>query len=149
FRQSGLWSLQSGRKWELPSLGLFVLALLAKETAVVMPLLIFAYARLFDYGERAAQGSSWERSLFAALPYAFLTMIYLGIRLNVLHEISMVVTPVSLLDMALTWPSMLFFYLRHLVWPAGLSILYSVPVLHRPDLVNFALPSLVLACAAI
>jgi tetratricopeptide (TPR) repeat protein len=140
--------LTPGRKWELASLGLFILALLGKETAVIMPLVICAYAWLFDTDARGSSLSRMKRSTVAAAPYALLIIVYLGVRLRVLHELSMVITPVTLRDMALTWPSMLVFYVRHLIWPAGLSILYSLPVLDHPDAANFFVPCLVLAFIA-
>ena len=135
-------------KWQLASLALYGIALLEKETAVILPCLIFAHAWLFDTPAKASVHSRLKLSTAAALPSIFLTSIYLGLRLSVLHALSIVITPVPWRDMAFTWPSMFVFYLRHLVWPGGLSVLYSLPVLHRPDLWHFAVPCLILAAVA-
>jgi tetratricopeptide (TPR) repeat protein len=56
-----------------------------------------------------------------------------------------VITPVPLRDMALTWPSMLVFYFRHLVWPMGLSVFYSVPVIHNTGSLSFTVPCVIVS----
>ena len=114
---------------------LFAAALLEKETAVILPGLIFAYAWLFE---------SRKRAWLWALPYVLLTLIYLGVRRIVLHEFSPAVTAVPLGRMMLTWPSILLFYLRHLLWPAGLSVFYTLRVVQQADPTNFWIPLLVL-----
>jgi tetratricopeptide (TPR) repeat protein len=141
--------LRPERKWRWASLALYALALLEKETAIVLPLLVFAYVWLFNPHAQEPQPARFKRASGAVVPYAFLTIVYLGVRLRIVHELSMVITPLSLHDMALTWPSMLVFYFRHLLWPFGLSVLYSLPVLHRPDLAHFWVPCLILASVAI
>jgi tetratricopeptide (TPR) repeat protein len=136
--------LDGGPKLEWASLALYAVALLEKETAVVLPCLIFAHAWLFDESKKSPVTAGLKRSTLAALPYLFITTIYLGVRLMVLHQLSMVITPVPLRDMALSWPGMLVFYAGHLLWPIGLSALYAFPVLHRPDLWHFFIPCLIL-----
>ncbi len=136
--------LNGGKYGGWISLGLYGSALLVKEVTIVFPVLIFAYVWRFEmappnYGVRLRAAAS------AVMPYVYVTLIYIGVRLAVLHEFSMVITPVPLLDMALTWPSMLVFYFRHLVWPVSLSVFYSVPVIHSPDLRSFALPCVIVA----
>ena len=117
---------------------LFALALLEKEIAIVLPLLLLAYAWLFE-----------RRALRAVTAYFLIAMIYLGVRLAVLHELSMTITPMALRDMLKTWPSLLVFYFRHLAWPSGLSAFYNLPVIQKVDLAGFWLPCAILAPIAV
>src|ERR1019366_1540750 len=119
---------------------LFALALLEKEIAIVLPLLILAYVWIFQRKLREA--------IRASLPYFLITLIYLGVRLAVMHQLTMTMTPLPVRDMLKTWPSMLLFYARHLVWPVGLSVFYGLPVVHAADLWNFWLPCTILAAIA-
>ena len=49
---------------------------------------------------------------------------------------------IGMVPLVLTWPSLLWFYVGHLVWPVGLSVLYDrLPVLHA-DGRHFWLPLL-------
>jgi tetratricopeptide (TPR) repeat protein len=139
FLLSAFWCyLRGGPKWRMASLALFALGLLEKETAVMLPLLIFAYEWLLGVRRKA---------LNAALPYAAVTLIYLGIRSSVLHGFILVITPVPLRQMVYTWPSMLVFYLKHLTWPVGVNLFYNLPVVARPDFQSFGLFVLILALA--
>ena len=50
--------------------------------------------------------------------------------------------PVSLSTMVLTWPSLLWFYISHLVWPVGLSEFYDFPYVIGAQFKEFVLPLL-------
>jgi tetratricopeptide (TPR) repeat protein len=114
---------------------LFAAALLEKEIAVVWPVLILAHALLFG-------GAGWKKALRTTLPYVLIAMIYLGVRRAVMHEFSPLITRVPLREMMLTWPSMLLFYARHLVWPERLSVFYTFPLVQQAGPWNFWLPLL-------
>ncbi len=79
-------------------------------------------------------------AIVAVLPYAAISAIYLAIRIKVLHGMVMVLTPIPWRNVIETWPTMLMFYLDHLVWPVNLSIFYLLPVVTQPGLRNFVLP---------
>ena len=121
------------------SLMLFFAALMEKETAVVFPAILFAWELFFRSRVRTA--------LVAALPYGALAVLYLVIRAAVLHGVTMALThsPVPLAVVASTLPSVLLFYLQHLVWPWMLSPFYDVNFVFRAGLWNFAMPSAVVA----
>lgn len=128
------------------SLGLYALAMLAKETAIVLPLLIFAHQWILGpgAGERDAPGSKvarLRRGIRYAAPYLALIPVYLLVRATALRGLSHVITPLSLSTIALTWPSLLWFYLRLLVWPLGLSPCYETPYISHAELLNFFAPA--------
>ena len=89
-------------------------------------------------------------AIVAVLPFLALTAVYLVARSLVLHGMARTVTPISTSTMILTWPSLLWFYLKLLVYPAGLSPFYDAAYVAKPGLRNFVLPLAgVLAAAAL
>ncbi len=150
---------QNRRVWWLAaSLGLYVVAMLEKETAVMLPVIIFSYAYLFSDDESAEganrAGNIRQRlvnALTAALPYAALTILYLIVRFVALKGLGHSVTPLSRKAIVLTWPSILFFYAKSLVWPIGLSAFYDTPYVNSFGLGQFILPllAILLICVAL
>jgi len=119
-----LGSLLTSRRWL--SLVLFASALLEKESAIVLPVLVLLLPR---------------QAKPTARPWAYFAVasIYLGVREAVMHGFLLVISPVSLWQMIATWPSMLLFYLKRLVWPSGLTVFYTLGVVDRPDYVAVAI----------
>ena len=135
--------------WLVASLLMYSLALLQKEVAIVLPAVVFAYVVLF-----ACEDEGWRPKLrsaiVAVLPFLALTAVYLVARSLVLHGMARTVTPISISTMILTWPSLLWFYLKLLLYPAGLSPFYDAAYVSKPGLRNFVLPLAgVLAAAAL
>jgi tetratricopeptide (TPR) repeat protein len=138
------------RRWLLASLGLYILALLEKETAIILPVLIFSYMWLFESnGASEASESKKPRGRFrpiaSALPYLGLTVVYLAARFLALKGLGHAITPLSLKTIILTWPSVLLFYFRLLVWPIGLSAFYDTPYITSLSVRDFILPTLAIA----
>ena len=132
------------RSWLAGSLALYSLAMLSKETALILPMIIFAYEWLW-YGPAESNGfqSAFERARTAVVrivPFVLLTLVYLAVRWQVLEGLGHTMMPLSVSTIIYTWPHLLLFYLRHLVWPFGLSVFYSVPYVETPALVPFVLP---------
>jgi protein O-mannosyl-transferase len=134
-------------KWKAVSLVLFALAMLEKETALILPGLLLVYEWIF--------GMEWERPLKMRRiltwspeatgkiwPYLFLVTLYVPARIYALKGFNHVVTPLSTAQLIFTWPSLVGFWLRHLVWPAGLSTFYDFPAVVQPTLSNFILPAI-------
>ncbi|HJQ25539.1 MAG TPA: tetratricopeptide repeat protein [Blastocatellia bacterium] len=115
-------------KWLAASLGLYALALFSKETALVMPALIFGYEWLF--GERTGRVA---RSLKRAAPFLAMAAVFFVLRAIILKAVSVSMWQLPLPVMLMTVPSVLWFYLRLLVWPTGLSAFYDTPYVARPD----------------
>jgi protein O-mannosyl-transferase len=130
--------------WLAGSLALYGLAMLSKETALILPIIILAYEWLW-YGPA---GSDWPLSAFARVrtatfrigPFVLLTFVYLAVRWQVLQGLGHTMVPLSVSTIIFTWPHLMLFYLRHLVWPFGLSVFYNVPYIKTPALAPFVLP---------
>jgi hypothetical protein len=139
------------RRWKGISLALFALALLTKENALIFPGLLLVYEWLW--------GTEWARPLQVrriltwsgeALrniwPYLFLVALYLPARIYALKGFTHVVTPLGAAQLVFTWPSLFEFWIRHLIWPVGLSSYYNFPAVLHPTLRNFILPAIFDVC---
>ena len=116
------------------SLGWFALALLSKETAIVLPLLIAALA-LVPPSSGTAANDGPPRTTIAmrnAAPYVLLALIYLGVRYRVLKGFAHPAVSISWVEVVLTWPSVLWFYAKHLLLPVGLSEFYPLDYVRHP-----------------
>ncbi len=131
------------------SLLFFALGLLSKETAIVLPGLIFAYLlmvgrdREFWSGPESgrdarstAGGTPALRSLWLQIVslrswallagFVGVALIYLGARFQALHGWSHSTVTIGWKEVFLTWPAVLWFYAKHLVLPVQLSEFYSL-----------------------
>lgn len=130
---------ETGRgTWKAAAVGLFALALLEKEPAIVLPALLFGYDWLVER-KRDGVGNLVRR----LAPYAVTAALYLVARdavlKGMLHE-----EPHTLRDVLLSLPELLWFYARHLLWPFNLSVFYEMNLVHSPGWQNFVLPLLAL-----
>ncbi|MGH9679473.1 MAG: glycosyltransferase family 39 protein, partial [Candidatus Acidiferrales bacterium] len=117
------------------SLACYAAALLCKETAVALPVIVFLYVWLGISANREPLESLRDRTLAAfreSLPFFGVTLAYLGVRTAVLLPFHSGSKPwLSVSQTLLTAPSALAFYMRKLVWPAGLRLFYDFqPVSH-------------------
>lgn len=143
-------------RWMTLSLVFFVLAMLEKETGVILPVVIVVYEWM--YGAIPEVAWRWRRmgrraghALLCALPYFTLILPYLAARTYALKGFSHIVTPLSFATLVYTWPSLAWFWVKHLLWPVRLSTFYDLPAVTRPTLFNLVLPALgvLLALAAL
>lgn len=134
---------EANRKgWMVLALALFALGLLEKETAVVLGPLVFVFAGLYPVGRTGL--SRIVYALKHALGFLVLTVAYLALRVRVLHGFSHPVTPITLRNMALTEPSVIWLYFRHLLFPVGISGLYGLPYVESPASAAFVVPTVLL-----
>ncbi len=124
--------------WRAASVAAFGLAMLCKETGVMVPVLLFAYDRLIlaPHVEERETALSLARRY---APYAVIGLAYLAMRHYVLRGLGFPEAK-PWLDVVLTLPSFLWFYVHALVWPVGLSVFHDTPLVHTPGLSNFVLP---------
>ena len=135
---------REGNRWGWMGLALtfFALGLLEKETAVVLGPLVFLYAWL--YAEERVLDFPVRGGLEAFAGFLALTGLYLAVRAHVLHGLSHSSSPVTWSTMALTDPSIVWLYLRHLLIPAGISGLYGLPYVVNPASAAFVVPTALL-----
>jgi Tfp pilus assembly protein PilF len=141
-------------KWRVISLALFALAMLEKETALILPGLLLAYEWIWgrQWGSRrelrriltwcgGALGKIW--------PYFCLVALYVPARIHALHGFNHPLTPLTTAQLVFTWPALVAFWVRHLIWPAGLSTFYDLPAVLHPTLRNFILPAVFDVCVGL
>jgi protein O-mannosyl-transferase len=116
------------------SLGFFALALLSKETAVVLPVMIVAFALIFprapdvDHAKRSGLGGACREST----PYLLLFLIYIPVRYYALHGWSHATIHIGWTEVLLTWPSVFWFYTCHLILPLRMSEFYPLDYVSHP-----------------
>jgi protein O-mannosyl-transferase len=126
--------------WFVTSSLLFAGALLCKETAAVLPAVAVGYLLLL--GKETSGGRRLRGAVLPLLMYGVVFGAYWVGRHLALQGIGHSPFQLGLAPLILTWPSLLWFYLGHLVWPVGLSVLYDrLPVLHA-DWRHFWMPLL-------
>jgi hypothetical protein len=149
----------SKKMWMATSVLWFGLALLSKETAAVFPLLIFAFAVLFAPARTPEDSnltslkdwsvsklSAWKDGLIS-VPYFAVLAAYMAARRMVLHGLAQPLAPLGWTTMVLTWPSILWFDLKHLLLPISSSEFYSLAYVTAPGFENFLLPIIFLLSA--
>lgn len=132
--------------WTALSVAWFALAILAKETGIVLPAILYAYDRLIApvHGAREPRAARFRRYW----PYLVIVAAYVPARQFALRGIGHS-EPKPWLDVLLTLPTFLWFYVRDLIWPVGLSVFHDIPLVHRPGMTNFVLPLLGVAAAVV
>lgn len=135
---------QLGGVRRLLALALGALALASKETALLLPLLVAAlsWARQPDL----PRGRRTRAALVAMVPYAALAAVFLGARLAVIGGLA-TPTPWTLrgIDLALSLPGVVAFYLRQVFLPLWIGPTYPVRMV-TPEVAgatNLLLPLLV------
>jgi len=152
------WREAGGAGWPWAAVVLFVLGLLAKENAVVLPGILFLYE--FTRGRKRLDGAeasadtapltpieSGKEAFRHVLPFALAVAIYLVVRLQMLGALTYPMTPLPAATTLLTIPSVLVFYLKLLLWPLNLSVAYDLPYVTEAGANSFWLPLLVCLAA--
>jgi tetratricopeptide (TPR) repeat protein len=138
--------IRMGHGWLVLSLVLYALAMLAKETALVLPMIVCGYEWIWGRAPQAsstaeAVGQRFRTAFSRGAPYLALTALYLPARAIALKGLAHAVAPRPLRTVVLTIPSLLWFYLKQLVWPVGLSAFYDTPEVTDPGFLDFFLPA--------
>jgi tetratricopeptide (TPR) repeat protein len=138
--------LRRVRWWRIGSVAAFAVAIFAKETASVLPALIFAYAWLFPESALESSAKRARRAFSAAIPYLQALIVYLGMRWLALGAFSQPSRGWSLKSQIATLPVTVWFYMRELLWPLHLSVFPPVEAVRRHiGLENFVLPAIAVA----
>ena len=146
---------ESGRRrtYAVASLALYALACLSKETAVILPLIILACELLWNERTAPSRRLAWiarfRDAIRVAAPYLALFAIYVIARLVALKGFQNTKEVHSFLSMFLTWPSVLWFYIRHLIWPTRLSPFYSMDFVTHLNFRNVLFPAIPVTIAGV
>lgn len=140
-------------RWTAISAVCYAAGLLAKETAIVLPIVILAHAWL--YGTQANPSGSSEPSedrfgpaaKLAAL-YGLVAVAYLGLRIAVLHGFEHPQANVSAATLLWTLPSVAFFYVRQWLLPMQVGEFYDLPLRSSFDVWHVLIPSVALVVLA-
>lgn len=131
-------------RWLSISWACYLLALLAKEPAIVFPAVVAIHAYIF--------GTENQRRILEALqrsaPYVAISVVFLLVRQVIIPFSANAGTNVPFTSMVLTEPSVLWFYLAKLFWPVDLNEFYATPYVTSPSLTHFLLPLLGIAIVA-
>lgn len=129
---------QTSPLWVLGAAAAYFVALLAKETAIIFPALVFAMGVLFPRTDEATKSKaqanvSFRQRLTAGLLYVLsfviATIIYLLLRANALGgRLTAVTQQLPWKTVVLSWPATLWFYVRAILWPVR-SYSFADPVL--------------------
>ncbi|HEX8190939.1 MAG TPA: tetratricopeptide repeat protein, partial [Pyrinomonadaceae bacterium] len=133
-----------GRGWLALSIAFFALSLLCKETAIVLPAVLFAW-------ELAQGGGGWTARLRDAAtrvaPHAAVVALYLPLRYAVLGKFGWkhpFMTDVPDWAIWMTVPQVVVRYLQHLAAPFDLSLYYGTSFVRGASDPKFAVPAVIL-----
>jgi tetratricopeptide (TPR) repeat protein len=147
-------SLESSKTiWMTVSAILCGLALLSKETAIVLPALVFACQWIAggsqDSLDRPGLLRRFGRALAPATFYFPIVTAYLIARTRILSGLGHAQSNASVFTWLLTLPSILFFYVKNWFFPIRLSEFYDLYYQSRLSLRGVVLPALVLVALGI
>lgn len=111
------------RWWMAVSLVSFVLSVLSKETAIVFPLLLFAYEWLFH--GRSQWRPRVERAIVPVLPFVVTVILYAVLRYLLFSGFPGHRSELSMKAWLLTIPQVVLLYLRHFFAPTRYSLWYD------------------------
>jgi protein O-mannosyl-transferase len=138
-----------GKRWLIVSIIAYALSTLCKETVLVLPAVIFVWEMTRE------TKAGWQARLRGAvpmlIPYAVVALSYLALRFAVLGRLTwkhpmMARVPDS--EIWMTVPYVLVSYLRHLVAPFQLSLIYGTSFVARAASLQFVLPVVLLVALA-
>lgn len=118
------------------SLALFFLALLSKEMAITLPLIIIAY-------EFCYSSDKIIKKIFYPGMFAFSVIPYIIIRLAVLKNIGLSYSQPLIWKIS-TSPGLIIENLKHLIFPFDLRVLYDIPIKKAFFAAEVLVPALIL-----
>ncbi|MGD1079873.1 MAG: tetratricopeptide repeat protein [Candidatus Sulfotelmatobacter sp.] len=144
--------------WIIASAATCLAAVMAKETAIVLPAVLFAMALIIPFSkgdQEAANGKSTglQIRLVSAfretLPFLSVTAVYLLLRINALKgQFSPPTQHLPWTTVLLSWPATLWFYVKVLLWPVRERAFADPTLADTFSLHGVLLPGLGLCCAA-
>ena len=118
--------------WRFAALVAYAFALLAKETTVVLPAVLFAYEVVIRRDRTLVR--RW------IAPFAVVMLVYFAARHFALRGTEHTAIPAGVL--LLTWPSVLWFYVQHALVPINLTLIYGLSLVTELSWERVAFPAL-------
>jgi protein O-mannosyl-transferase len=122
---------REGWKWQAAAWACCGLASLSKEPAVILPGFILVYDLFYE-----RQESSWlsrlRVSIGRSLPFVSIIAVGLILRTFALRTLTAPPSGVPPKAVVLSWPNILVFYARHLLFPGRMSAFYDPPWASSP-----------------
>src|SRR5207302_8547900 len=137
--------------WLIASAAACFAALLAKETAIILPILIFALALIVPRGKNgdADLGVGLRRALRQTVPFFCVTGLYLLIRFHALGgKLASRTQSLPWSTVLLSWPTTLWFYVKVLLWPDHSRAFADPTLANGFSFRSIILPGLGVGCAA-
>ena len=142
---------QSSTVWVIASALCCFAAMLAKETAIVLPAVILAMALLKMRGDGEDLGleSRLVRAFRQTFPYFCVTVFYLLMRFNALGgRFGSLTQHLPWSTVLRSWPATLWFYVKVLLWPVRSRAFADPALAERFSFDGVLLPGLGVGCAA-
>jgi protein O-mannosyl-transferase len=145
-------------RWIAVSCALYAMALLSKETAIMLPVIVFMHAII--YGAHPADnsadspaktqpaGQTLPKAVRVALAYVPVAAAYALARTEALHGFSHTVVNLSWSAWALTIPSVAWFYAKQWLLPLHMAEFYNLQLQSRMNFWHVLAPALALGALA-
>ena len=137
---------REGARWMVFSCALYAAALLAKEAAIMLPVVVFAHAAIYgnaaDNGRPGLLGRRMSSAIKTAAMYAPVAIAYAAVRIAVLHGFTHTPSTLSWKELLFTLPSVLLFYAKQWFFPIQFAESYGHPMWFHFDLVHVLLPAI-------
>jgi protein O-mannosyl-transferase len=134
--------------WLMASAAACFAALLAKETAIILPVLIFALALIVPREKNVDFGVQLRRALRQTVPFLCVTGLYLVMRTHALGgKVASRTQSLPWSTVLLSWPATLWFYVKVLLWPDHSRAFADPTLVESFSLRGVVLPSLGVCCA--
>lgn len=140
------WKKDRRAAWLFSSFFLFVMSLLAKETAILLPVLLGIYEWQRQDGKLADRARGVAEALW---PFVVLTGGYVLWRWHVLHGLAETSLVADGPTAVLSAPGTILRYIGHLLWPVGLSAFYEPAAVSRFSWRLVGFPAIALVAIAV
>ncbi len=136
------WEQSTVRRWGwfVVSALLFGMSLLSKETATTLPVMVLGYVLLIGRREGARWAEVIRRIAVPFGMYILIFALYWTGRNHALAGVTHSRVQIGVVPLLMTWPPLFLFYVKHLVWPVGLSIFYGTNIVSHAEWSRFWLP---------
>ena len=147
----------SATPWLLAAAAACLATLMSKETAIMLPAILFAMELIVPSaapnGEEMAREKGVRTRFVSAfrrtLPFLAVTVLYLLLRLNALKgQFSTLTQHLPWSTVLLSWPAILWFYVKVMLWPVVPRAFADPTLADAFSVRGVLLPGLAVACAA-